>query len=575
MEGKNTYDVIICGGGLAGLSLARQLKLTASEISILLLDKIGRPLPKAAFKVGESTVSVGAHYLADNLKLTDYFRKAQLKKLELRFFFGDPSMNFEDRPEFGVTEFLPPNSYQIDRGIFESDLREFVIGDGVIVREGVSVSAIEISAVHGLHEVTYRADGSDQLQTAKCRWVIDAMGRRRYLQKKLGHTKPLNGPKHGAAWFRLEGRIDVADLVPADKRHWHERVANSNRYYSTNHLVGDGYWVWLIALPSESTSIGIVTDEALHPFFEYNTYERAVSWLRIHEPLLANRIANCKPMDFLKLRDYSYTSHRVFSFDRWACTGEAGVFSDPLYSPGTDVIGFANSCVVKLICTDLRGKLTTELVDDLNSFLLAYNDGLTYNIQAGYSYFGRDVVMASKLIWDFVAGWGLAGPMMFNRYYLEPAITTKVRKITGRFVPLSLRVQKLLLDWSKKTNRKNTFEFIDYLRIPFVREIRARNLQSNKKPDEIVSDHILNMAIFEELAQAIFLLAVEDLYPEVFARFTETIRLNAWAIDLDQKQWNQNGLFSPKSGGSRSQNVRKEFRDLFKIDGRSLPGSMA
>lgn len=562
---ENTYDVIICGGGLAGLSLARQLKLTASEISILLLDKIARPLPTAAFKVGESTVEVGAHYLADNLKLTDYFRKNQIKKLGLRFFFGDASMNFEDRPEIGVTEFLPPYSYQIDRGIFESDLREIVIGDGVIVREGVSVSAIEISAAHGLHEVTYKTDGSDQLKIAKCKWVIDAMGRRRYLQKKLGHTKPLNGPKHSAAWFRLEGRIDVADLVRPNKLHWHERVANDNRYYSTNHLMGDGYWVWLIALPSKSTSIGIVTDETLHPFSEYNTYERAVNWLRIHEPFLANRIANCKPMDFLKLRDYSYTSHRVLSFDRWACIGEAGVFSDPHYSPGTDVIGFTNSCVVKLICTDFRGNLMSNLVDDLNSFLLAYNDGVTYNIQVGYPYFGRDIVMASKFIWDFVAGWGLAGPMMFNRSFLEPAIATKVRKITGRFVPLSFRVQKLLLEWSKKTKRKNTFEFIDYLCIPFLREIRARNLQSNKRPDELVSDHILNMRIFEELAQAIFLLAVEDLYPEAFARLSETIWLNAWAIDLDQTQWKRNGLFSPKSECPRSHNVRKEFRGLFKI----------
>ena len=42
------YDVVICGGDLAGLSLARQLKLRKNDFSVLVIDKLSRPFPEAA-----------------------------------------------------------------------------------------------------------------------------------------------------------------------------------------------------------------------------------------------------------------------------------------------------------------------------------------------------------------------------------------------------------------------------------------------------------------------------------------------------------------------------------------------
>ena len=51
------------------------------------------------------------------------------------------------------------------------------------------------------------------------------------------------------------------------------------------------------------------------------------------------------------MKDYSYSSERVFSKDRWACTGEAALFADPFYSPGTDLIAVANT----LICVSHPG----------------------------------------------------------------------------------------------------------------------------------------------------------------------------------------------------------------------------
>ena len=56
------HDVVIMGGGLAGLTLALQLKPRFPELDVLVLERRSHPVPQAAHKVGESSVEIGAHY---------------------------------------------------------------------------------------------------------------------------------------------------------------------------------------------------------------------------------------------------------------------------------------------------------------------------------------------------------------------------------------------------------------------------------------------------------------------------------------------------------------------------------
>ena len=51
---KNEYDVVILGGGLAGLTLSIQLKKANPDISILTIERRDGLAPDAAHKVGES-----------------------------------------------------------------------------------------------------------------------------------------------------------------------------------------------------------------------------------------------------------------------------------------------------------------------------------------------------------------------------------------------------------------------------------------------------------------------------------------------------------------------------------------
>jgi flavin-dependent dehydrogenase len=556
------FDVVICGGGLAGLTLARQLKQQLPQISVVLIDKLSRPLPEAAFKVGESTVETGAYYLAEILNLTDYFEKHHLHKMGLRYFFSTTTGRFKDRPEFGLSSFPAVNTYQIDRGMLENDLRSFNEKAGVVMLEGCSIQDAAFATDNGRHTVTYKTGNDGLPRIVRARWVIDATGRRRLLQKKLNLSKPA-GKACSASWFRYEGRIDVSNFVSRTEENWHKRVPNDNRYYSTTHLMGDGYWVWLIPLSSNATSVGIVALEDIHPFTGFNTYERACQWLRQHEPELADYLDGCSPLDFRVMRRYSYSSRKVFSIDRWACVGEAGFFSDPFYSPGTDFIGFGNSIITQLVGLDLEGKLTPKTIEEYDQFILFLNNLLTVNFQIGYHFYGNAVVMTAKLLWDICAAWSFVTPQMFNSLFLDKEKSAPVRRANANFIFLTQRMQQLFVDWAAKSTGRLTYDFIDYLKIPFIYDLRLRNLRSGKSVEELVQDAMANIKTLEELAQVLFLLAVEDVMPAYMNQFAPPVWLNAWSVSLNPERWQAERLFAPDSEPRDLSHIREQVRSLF------------
>ena len=68
------FDIAILGGGIAGLTLALQIKKARPQTSILVVEKQEHPVPEAAHKVGESTVEIQAFYLRDVLGLQEHLQ---------------------------------------------------------------------------------------------------------------------------------------------------------------------------------------------------------------------------------------------------------------------------------------------------------------------------------------------------------------------------------------------------------------------------------------------------------------------------------------------------------------------
>jgi hypothetical protein len=87
------------------------------------------------------------------------------------------------------------------------------------------------------------------------------------------------------------------------------------RRYSTNHFLGEGYWIWLIPLSTGPISIGVCADPRFHRFDEISSFDRLLAWMRRHEPQLAYTVEGRRDdaEDFLRGRDFAYGVEQTFS----------------------------------------------------------------------------------------------------------------------------------------------------------------------------------------------------------------------------------------------------------------------
>jgi len=390
------------------------------------------------------------------------------------------------------------------------------------------------------------------------------MGRRAFLQKKSNLRIKSKTPLC-AVWFRVKGRVDVADLVPECETTWHERVPNRMRYYSTNHFMGHGYWIWLIPLSSGYTSVGIVTSETFHSFSEYNTHQKAMNWLAKHDPIVYHLVQEYEMVDFLKVKNYTTTSTQIFSSQRWGCVGNAAAFSDPFYSPAAVVIAYQNSLLTEMIGLDIKNELSQESVSFFNEFALSVNDNRGRTIQSFYTYLHQSQVMSLRFLWDVSVAWALDLPKMLNSIYLDLQQENEVGEIVSQYDSLLQRVDALFLEWSVKAKGTFSFDFIDYRTIPYLVEIHARNTLKYA-PSEKIANYKYSGEKLEELSQAMFLLMVKDTMPEKLEIFPEPLWLNAWAMSLNPAKWQEDGLFAPHSKARDLRQMKSQLRTLYIFD---------
>lgn len=525
------FDVCICGGGLAGLTLALQVRRRLPDASIVVLERARRPLPEACHKVGESTVEVGGRYFGHDLGLRSYLLERHLPKNGLRFFCGDSSLPLDQRSEMGPPE--PPSvpAYQIDRGRFENDLRARCEDDGIDLREGWGVREIDLSSDGSPHRVVAiptRQDGKPV--DVEARWVIDATGRRRMLVKQLGLHEDL--PRQASSsWFRVAEQVKIADLASEDAREWHERDVDDNRWLSTNHLCGEGYWVWIIPLSSGHTSIGIAAEASSHEYTTFSTEEATRAWLRQHEPTLAARLDGVPFADFIAMKDYRYFASRIASADRWACVGEAGLFVDPLYSPGSDMIALSNTIATELIVDDLTGELDPARVEALDAFFRDFARIAQRTLCLGSRVMGSPDVYAAKLYWDYFQYWAFISPYFFQRIYRLPLDEhARFHRMLHRFAALNERAQRVLQAWTDIGEPDVTQPFVGLPAIATTLSDLHLELLVDKDPDATYAAMEEAHGWGEELVWELYLRALRHAGPERASELAAKIGLGDWTI---------------------------------------------
>src|SRR5262245_1017454 len=152
--------VVIMGGGLAGLTLAIQLRQRFADLRVVVLERLRHPVAEAAHKVGESSVEIGAHYFEHVLGLGEHLARQQLKKFGFRFFFSEGSEQIDQVLELGASRYLATPAYQLDRGIFENFLAQHAQSLGITFLDGASITRIDVRAESAAVRASMRAESA-------------------------------------------------------------------------------------------------------------------------------------------------------------------------------------------------------------------------------------------------------------------------------------------------------------------------------------------------------------------------------------------------------------------------------
>jgi flavin-dependent dehydrogenase len=535
------YDVVICGGGMAALLMARHLQLYHPGRSILIIEKEPERTSPACLKVGESIAEGSSYYLRHTLALGDYLFSRQLPKFGLRFFFGGGKTPLAKRLEYGGTQWPPFATFQLDRGVFECDLRRMVIDQGATILARSRVTDIELG--EGAHRITAVRDG--ETRTVAGRWVIDATGRRRLLTSKLGLRRPVDH-QVSASWWHLDGRIDLAALVGDEDTEWHQRTGPP-RWYSTIHLAGEGYWVWVIPLLGGKTSIGIVADEEMHPIRERASLEGTLVWCREHEPGLAELMQGLPILDFKALKNLPYLVSQIASHRRWSCVGDAAVFADPLYALAQDHISHEISITSKLIELDFDGRLTEEIVAGYNRMFFSMFELILEQHRSAYATLGSPFHYAQKLAWDSSTYFGVLQQTLSQNVYDNPDAARIVTGAVERLAVVNRAMQRLFLDSLRMDGR---LDILAGMRTWAPRVTQFADASLDKcAPQRLAEFFDERLQHLDGIAASIFIDVIRhspSLSPREVGRVLKAAAgIDPRAASMRPERWEADGLFDP------------------------------
>jgi flavin-dependent dehydrogenase len=534
------YDVAILGGGLAGLTLGLQLKQARPQTSIFIAEKRPGLAPEAAFKVGESTQEIACNYFGEVLGLMEHMERDQLRKCGLRFWFpaGDNSQ-IAERIERGPRGHAPVPSWQFDRGRFENYLGERNHEAGIDLFGGSFITQVEVGDPHRVTIVRGGPGGEES--TVQARWLVDASGRAFILKKKLGLLED-NGHMVNSAWFRVAGRLDLEDWADPDDDEFFGRMSERGlRQFSTNHLCGKGYWMWMIPLSSGSTSIGIVADSNFHSMDGMDTLEKAIEWIREHEPQLAEAIDGRRDQvqDFLKVEDFSYGCKQSFSgTDRWCLVGEAGAFLDPFYSPGSDFIALSNTLSTDLITRELDGEDVVRRAATHDDFYLNVYRVHLSQYEDQYAFWDNAMVMNVKISGNNIYYWGCLGLLFFHRKLVDLDLMAAVRPDVERMWGIITRLEAMYREWNELEQREWRRAMVPSQAFPAMFD-RHRDMIAGFDDEGVKRRMKENADLLEAYAVLAFNRAAQNLGD---AAPGEGEKINPYAVSLDPDRWKADGL---------------------------------
>jgi 2-polyprenyl-6-methoxyphenol hydroxylase-like FAD-dependent oxidoreductase len=508
MTEADHYNVFIIGAGLAGLSLARQILLADPKRTILMIDRQAE-IPSPKQKVGEATVQVSGYYFSRVLELEEHLLREHFLKYNLRFYWksGRGGEGWEDLSQSYIRHISNIATYQLDRNKLEAEIlrvnRECPTFDFIAPTSGLQV---DLSEDGGPHSFRFEAEG--RKIEGRADWVVDASGRGRFLarREKLDRPSPIH---HGTSFLWVDGLFDPEKMTNLDRKSIRVRpergvLGHFPSFLATNHYCGEGYWFWEIPLHGK-TSLGLVYDANLISSKDVSSAEKLVDWICREFPLFARDLPHRKILHHSGFTSFALDGAQTLSASRWALCGEACRFSDPLYSPGGDLISIYNTLIADAILTDDPRELAAKL-SLYEPLSRAVYEAYVPSYAVSYSTLGDQEAFSLRYVWELTVYFGYYVFPFINDFFTDRAFLPGFLRRFGRLGPINHGIHRLLAafyEWKKENVVPATPEpvFFDFMEVGALKSSERTFYKvgvSIQEAHEVLDEQLANL---EDLAR--------------------------------------------------------------------------
>lgn len=390
------YDIVVLGGSFSGSTLALLLRRSHPNARILVLEKSA----EFARRVGESTSEVAGCFLTRILGLSNYLGREHFQKHGLRLWFNEAdNQDPASCSELGPLSQTRLPTYQLDRSQLDQHLLDLAATEGCEVVRESKVLDFDLGGSAG-NTVCYRKDG--EVITVRAGWIADCSGRVSLVARQRGTLEPTTEHPVHSMWVRFQNvrSLDSEEVFRAAP--FLREKALVGRGSATNHLMGHGWWSWVIPLANGDVSAGVTWDERLFEPPEASDVAERVRKTLLGHPIGRLMFEKAVPVegDARSLKNLAYRTTEVCG-EGWASVGDAAGFMDPLYSQGLDYCAHGVFATHKLLSQALDGNLESgDLCRHNQQFQESYDRWFHAVYENKYQYMGDADLMRAAFLLD-------------------------------------------------------------------------------------------------------------------------------------------------------------------------------